>query len=151
MKVLEGSDAVRGAVGTTLGISAWHTVSQKQIDEFARVTGDDYWIHSDVDRAALGPFGGTIAHGLLTLSLGPAFTYSIVDFIGFAGMLNYGYEKVRFTSAVRSGSRIRMRSDLLEAVHAAGRLRVVLRQTFEVADADRPACVAHSILALLTQ
>lgn len=150
MKVLEGPAGVHAATGTELGVSDWHTVSQDQIDAFARVTGDNYWLHTDPDRAAGSAFGSTIAHGLLTLSLGPTFTYSIVTFAGFTRTLNYGYEKVRFIGPVPAGSRIRMRSEILEVSDVAAGLRVKVRQTFEASGGKRPVCVADSMLALLT-
>lgn len=149
MRVLDGRDGVRAARDTELGVSGWKTVGQHEIDAFAAVTGDDYWLHTDPGRAAETPLGGTIAHGLLTLALGPAFTYEIVEFRGFATTLNYGYEKVRFVSPVACGARVRMRSRLVDVLEAPTGVRVWLEQTFELDGADRPACVAQSVLQLV--
>jgi acyl dehydratase len=145
-RVIRGLAELRAAVGEELGVSAWQVVSQEKIDAFAETTGDRYWVHVDRKRAAEGPLGTTIAHGLLTLSLGPAFTYSIVSFEGFSLVLNYGYEKVRFIAPVPTGSEVRMRSALQELDDVPGGVRARLRQTFELRDAEKPACVADSVL-----
>ncbi len=99
---LTGPDEVKAAVGQELGVSDWYEVTQETIDQFAEVTGDHQWIHTDPEKAAQTPFGGTIAHGLFTLSLGPKFSYEVMDMQGFAFGVNYGYGKVRFP-APRAG------------------------------------------------
>ena len=99
---INGIEELKAAVGTEVGVSDWYEVTQEAINEFAEVTQDFQWIHIDPDRAAETPFGGTIAHGLYTLSLGPKFSYEIFDLKGFAFGVNYGYGKVRFPHRCRS-------------------------------------------------
>lgn len=149
MRCISGRQQLHDAIGDELGVSGWHEVSQDRIDVFAQATGDNYWLHVDPERARDSPVGGTIAHGLLTLSLGPMFTYSIVTFEGFAVTLNYGYEKVRFVSALPSGSRVRMRSRLNRVEETPGGMRAYLLQTFEAHGAPKPVCVAESVLQFL--
>src|SRR5215217_8352366 len=115
MRTITGLDELRAAEGQTLGTSEWHEVTQQDIDTFADVTGDHQWIHVDPERARDTPFGGTIAHGLFTLSLGPQFSYSLFSVDGVAFGLNYGYGKVRFPAPVPVGSRLRMRATLRSA------------------------------------
>src|SRR3954471_20462660 len=109
MRTIDGVDELQAAVGEEMGVSDWYEVTQERIDVFAQATGDDYWLHTEPDRAADSPMGTTIAHGLLTLGLGPGWTNAIVTFEGFALRLNYGYEKVRFPAPLPVGSRVRMR------------------------------------------
>src|SRR3954470_2305757 len=112
MLTISGLDELRAKVGEELGVSEWHEVTQERIDAFAEATGDDQWIHVDPERAAQTPFGGTIAHGLYTLSLAPALTSSLLSFDGFAFALNYGYNRIRFPAPLPVGSRIRLRAAL---------------------------------------
>ena len=100
MRTITGLDELKAAEGEVLGVSDWHEVTQKDVDTFADVTGDHQWIHVDVDRAKETPFGGTIAHGYLTLSLGPALNNQVFALEGFAFALNYGLNKVRFPAPV---------------------------------------------------
>ena len=100
MRTITGLEELKAAEGETLGTSDWHEVTQKDVDTFADVTGDHQWIHVDVDRAKETPFGGTIAHGYLTLSLGPALNNQVFKLEGFAFALNYGLNKVRFPAPV---------------------------------------------------
>src|SRR5258707_15427085 len=109
---LTGPDEVKAAVGQELGVSDWYEVTQATIDQFAQVTGDHQWIHVDPERAKETPFGGTIAHGLYTLSLGPKFTYSLFTIQDIAFGLNYGYGKVRFPAPLPAGWKVRMRAAL---------------------------------------
>ncbi|HKG03892.1 MAG TPA: MaoC family dehydratase, partial [Conexibacter sp.] len=109
---LHGVEELRSRLGQELGVSGWHEVTQEEIDAFAQVTGDDYWIHVDPDRARSTPFGSTIAHGLLTLSLGPRFSYEIYEVTGVAFGVNYGFGRVRFPAPLPVGSRVRMRATL---------------------------------------
>lgn len=146
MRIIESLDELVAAEGDELGVSDWHTVTQSEIDAFAQATGDHYWIHTDPERAGQGPIGKTIAHGLYTLSLGPRFTYSIVEFTGFSMTLNYGYDRVRFMSPVPVDSRVRMRSELIGVKRLEGGAQATLRQMFELEGADKPACVADSVL-----
>src|SRR6478672_12603135 len=120
MLTLTGLDEVKAHVGEELGVSDWHLVTQEAIDEFARVTGDDQWIHVDVERARESPFGGTIAHGYYTLSLAPKFAYSLVSYEGFAFGVNYGCNRVRFPAPMPVGERVRMRMILAKVEEIPG-------------------------------
>ena len=145
MRIFHGIEELRTAVGTHLGHSDWHTVTQTQINAFADATGDHQWIHVDPERARETPFGGTIAHGLFTLSLGPRFSYELfsVDRVAFG--LNYGYAKVRFPAPVPVGSRLRMRATLQAADDVPGGLQLTVLQTFEIEGGDKPVCVAEAL------
>jgi acyl dehydratase len=114
MLTLTGLDEVKAHVGSELGVSDWHLVTQERIDQFAEVTGDDQWIHVDPERARESPFGGTIAHGYYTLSLAPRFSYDMFKFEGFAFGVNYGLNRVRFPAPLPVGDRVRMRAKLVE-------------------------------------
>ncbi len=127
-------------IGQELGISDWLVVDQSRIDRFAEVTEDRQWIHIDVERARLA-IGGTIAHGLLTLSLLPALTASVLDLQGVSRGLNYGYDKVRFLSPVPAGARIRSRHVLKAVEPKAGGVAVTQTCTVEIEGADKPALV----------
>jgi acyl dehydratase len=147
-RVIRGLEELEAAVGEDLGVSSWLVVGQTDVDAFARVTGDHYWIHTDPERAARSPLGGTIAHGLLTLSLGPRFTYELVTFEGFAESMNLGYDRVRFPAPLPGGSRVRMRATLAAVARSATGARVTLTQTFEREGAGKPVCVAEFLLHL---
>ncbi|CCH76837.1 putative enoyl-CoA hydratase 1 [Nostocoides japonicum T1-X7] len=137
---------VEELVGTELGPTDWHTLPQEDIDAFADLTGDHQWIHVDPERAAAGPFGGTIGHGLLTLSLGPAMTEQLMAFDGFAHALNYGYDKVRFPHPRPVGSRVRMRATITDVTRVGDdSAQVTTTQVFECEGIDKPVCVAQSI------
>jgi acyl dehydratase len=144
---MNGVDELRAQVGQTLGTSSWHEVTQERIQAFADATEDWERIHVDPDRAAETPFGVTIAHGLYTLSLGPKFQYEIFEMTGHSLALNYGYDKVRWLSPVRVGSRIRMTQHLLSAEPLEGGSVFRTTQTFEIDGQEKPACVAESIFA----
>jgi acyl dehydratase len=146
MRVLTGLDEIRATVGEHLGYSDYQTVTQDQIDTFAELTGDDQWIHVDTDRAAQGPFGGTIAHGLLTLSLGPKLARTIYRIDGMKMGVNYGYDKIRFPSPVPVDSKVRLGATLLSMVETSGGVQVGLEFVWEVQGAAKPACVAHMLL-----
>jgi acyl dehydratase len=132
-------------LGRELGVSEWHVVSQELVDDFARVTGDDQWIHVDVDRARVTPFGGTIAHGYLTLSLGPMLSNEIVTMDGFSHGINYGLGRVRFPAPLPVGSRVRMRATLTHLAPVPGGVQATIEQTFEREGGDKPVCVAESL------
>lgn len=149
MRVFHGVDELEAAVGEHLGYSDWHTVTQKQVDLFAEATGDDQWIHVDVERARSGPFGGTIAHGYLTLSLLPVLIREVYEVKGLAMGLNYGSNKVRFPTPVPVGSRIRAGVELVELSRAPTGARSVVRATVELEGSDKPACVAETISVLV--
>lgn len=134
-----------GAVGAELGPSPWFTVSQDRIDLFAEATGDHQWIHVDVERAAHGPFGGTIAHGYLTLSLVPILMQQVLQVTGRSGGVNYGMEKVRFINPVREGARVRMHGSILAATPRSGGMQMRLSLTIEIEGVDKPAMVGEFI------
>jgi acyl dehydratase len=144
--VIKGVDGLREKVGEELGVSDWVEITQDRINQFAEVTGDHQWIHVDPERAKDTPFGGTIAHGLLTLSLGPYFTGTLYELEGIAFALNYGYGKVRFPAPVPVGSRVRMRAVLSQLDDVAGGAQTVVTQTFEREGEDKPVCVAEHIV-----
>jgi acyl dehydratase len=131
--------------GEVLGPTDWYEISQSTIDAFAETTRDFQWIHTDVERAAASPLGSTIAHGLLTLSLGPKFTMELIDFGGFGHSLNYGYDRVRFPAPLPSGSWLRMHLLVAAIADVEGGVQVTLRQTFERRGAKRPVCVADAL------
>jgi acyl dehydratase len=145
MRTFNGIDDLRASAGEEIGRSGWHTVTQEEIDAFAQVTGDHQWIHVDPERAAASPFGSTIAHGLLTLSLGPRFLEEVLTVEGVAFGVNYGYGKVRFPAPVPVGSRIRMRATLLAVEEVAGGVQATIEQCFERDGSDKPVCVAESL------
>jgi len=147
---LTGPDEVKAAVGTELGVSDWYEVTQATIDQFAEVTGDHQWIHVDPERAAQTPFGGTIAHGLFTLSLGPKLSYEIMDMQGFAFGVNYGYGRVRFPAPLPVGSKVRMRGELTNVEDVPGGIQITVTQTFEREGEEKPVCVAESLARLFT-
>jgi acyl dehydratase len=141
-------DDLRAAVGTELGVSDWIRIDQRQVDEFASATGDHQWIHTDPERAARGPFGGTIAHGFLTLSLLPVICEGLIQVGGVRMGVNYGTNKVRFPAPVPVGSRVRGRVELLEITDIPGGVQLVARVTVEREGGDKPVCVAESVSRL---
>ena len=133
-------------IGTEVGVSDWFTVDQDRIDAFAAATDDHQWIHVDTERAAAGPFGTTIAHGFLTLSLLVAMTGEVELDVGEPKMaINYGLDRVRFTAPVSSGSRIRARVQLAGVEEVKGGLQVKRVVTVEREDEERPAMVAETL------
>lgn len=145
MIILEGVAGIRSWVGQELGVSNWYDVGQDVVDAFADCTGDFQWIHVDPERAEASPFGGTIAHGLFTLSLGPKFAGELFNVEGFGFGLNYGYDRVRYPAPLPVGSRVRMRAELLSAEDVQGGVQIVVRQTFELEGSEKPVCVADAI------
>ena len=150
MLTLDGIDDVRSRVGQELGVSDWHLVAQDAIDAFADVTGDDQWIHVDVERAKGTPFGGTIAHGYYTLSLVPRFAYELYAIEGFAFAVNYGVNKVRFPAPLPVGSKVRMRVAIAAVEDVAGGIQVATTCTFEREGGDKPVCVAETLARYFT-
>jgi acyl dehydratase len=150
MLTITGIDELKAKVGEELGVSEWHEVTQEAIDAFADVTGDHQWIHVDPERAAQTPWGGTIAHGLYTLSLGPRFTFAMFTVEGFAFGLNYGYNKVRFPAPLPVGSRLRMRATLSSVDDVPGGVQLTITQTFEREGEDKPVCVAEAVSRMYT-
>ena len=143
--VINGLEELKSKVGQELGVSDWIDVTQEAIDAFADATGDHQWIHVDPERAKDTPFGGTIAHGLYTLSLGPQLSYSLFEVQGVAFGLNYGYNKVRYPAPLPVGSKLRMRATLTAADDIPGGLQMTVTQTFEREGGDKPVCVAESV------
>ncbi|MEC3958386.1 MaoC family dehydratase [Nocardia sp. CDC153] len=142
-------DQLRKAVGTEIGVSEWITVDQRRIDTFADATDDHQWIHVDAERAAAGPYGRTIAHGFLTLSLTVPMTAQAMSVSCATMAINYGLNKVRFINPVRVDSRIRGRFTLDSVTDIPGGVQVVRTVTVEIEGQDKPACVAESITRYL--
>lgn len=143
--VFDNPAALLDAVGKDLGHSDWLEIDQARIDQFADATGDHQWIHVDPERAAEGPYGKTIAHGYLTLSLANLFLPQIMTVENTSMGVNYGCEKVRFPAAVPVGSRIRGSGEVISAEEVKGGVQVVVRMTIEIDGSDRPACVIDTI------
>jgi len=149
MKVFHGIEELEKAVGDHLGYSDWHTVTQEQVNRFAEATGDDQWIHVDPDRATQGPFGGTIAHGYLTLSLVPMLVSQIYQVEGLTMGVNYGADKVRFPAPVPVGSRVRAGVELVSLVSGGAGYTCRARVTVQREEGAKPACVADTVSVLL--
>lgn len=145
----DGISAFETHVGEHLGYSDWRAVSQKEIDLFAEATGDHQWIHVDPQRAANGPYGKTIAHGYLTLSLVPLMVQQIYRVTGLSMQVNYGVDKLRFPAPVPVDSRIRAGAELIKIDRTDRGARATVRVTVEVAGSDRPACVVDTIAAMM--
>ena len=131
--------------GAEFGPSSWIDVPQEKIDAFAEATGDHQWIHVDEARAKASPFGGTIAHGYLTLSLTSYFAMQIARYEGFTMAVNYGADKVRFISPVPVGTRVRCGAEMLEVTDVNGGIQTKVLLTVEIEGSDRPACVIESL------
>ncbi|MDB5671177.1 MAG: hypothetical protein JWO25_2136 [Alphaproteobacteria bacterium] len=134
-----------GLVGKTLGPSEWIEVTQERINQFAEASGDRQWIHVDEERAKDGPFGRTIAHGVLTLAMTSSVSKEVFKFDGFKMGVNYGYDKIRFPTPVPVGSRVRLLAKVLDYTPAGNTLQTILEMTIEVEGAAKPACVAQMI------
>ena len=144
---IESIDELKGLVGEEIGPTDWRTVTQEQIDAFADVSDDHQWIHTDVERAEKeSPFGGTVAHGNLTLSLTDSFRPELIEQQGIVMGVNYGFDKVRFPAPVPAGARIRARAQV-QSVDELGEgwWHVVTRIIIDVEGSDKPACVADSV------
>ncbi|MEV0627824.1 MaoC family dehydratase [Nonomuraea wenchangensis] len=146
MRIFTTLDELVEARGETLGTSDWLTVEQERVDGFADATGDHQWIHVDVERAKDGPFGGTIAHGFLTLSLLPVFFQQIYRVDGVRMAVNYGLNKVRFPAPARVGVKLRATSRLVEVTPLDGAVQAVLSTTIEAEGGQKPVCVAESVV-----
>ena len=149
MRVFSSPEEIHAAKGEELGSSDWMEVTQDQVDTFADATHDHQWIHVDADRAAQGPFGGTIAHGYLTLSLISALNWQIYRFDGVQMGINYGLNKVRFPSPVKVGSRVRAHTTLADVVDTGGGVQLTFATTIEAEGSDKPACVAEVLVRLV--
>jgi acyl dehydratase len=151
MKVIKSIDEAVAQVGQELGVSDWKEIDQKRIDAFADVTEDHQWIHVDIERAKTeSPYGTTIAHGFLTLSMIPALSKDNFRVENAVMAINYGLNKVRFLSAVPSGGRIRVRSELIDAAKVNDNtVNLTVRHTIELDGADKPAAVADTIVRVI--
>jgi acyl dehydratase len=144
-RIFETPMALLDAVGESFGPTEWIAIEQDRIDLFAKATDDHQWIHVDPERAKDGPFGGTIAHGYLTMSLVNRFLPELVEVRGVSMGVNIGTDNLRFLSPVRAGSRIRGRGELVRAEEAKGGVQAVVRVTVEIEGAEKPACVVDTI------
>lgn len=142
MRTFTSADELMAAEGETLGTSDWLTIDQERINTFAEATGDHQWIHVDPERARTGPFGTTIAHGYLTLSLAPMLLADVLE-VPASQVVNYGVGKVRFPAPVPVGSRVRLAVDLSTVEEVKGGVQTTFGLTFEVEGSDKPACVAE--------
>jgi len=142
-----GIEDLKGLIGQEIGPSEWREVTQEDIDRFAELSGDDQWIHVDVERAKTeSPFGTTVAHGNLTLAMIDGFRKDLIKSEGFALGVNYGWNKVRFPAPVPSGSRLRARAEVVSVDDVgSGWYQVVTRFTVEVEGSEKPACVGESV------
>ncbi|GHJ53693.1 MaoC family dehydratase [Nonomuraea sp. TT08I-71] len=149
MRVFQGIEELEQAVGTHLGYSGWHRITQQQIDAFAEATGDHQWIHVDPVRAARSPFGGTIAHGYLTLSLVPMLVWQVYRVEGLTMGVNYGANKLRFPAPVPVDSEVRAGVELLSLAPGGGGYQLTATVTVELAGAAKPACVVETVSVLV--
>lgn len=139
------ADKLREMVGQEIGLGDWVEVTQERIDRFADATGDHQWIHVDPERAAQGPFGTTIAHGYLTLSMIPALGGGGLPIDGVKMGINYGLDRVRFITPVAVGSKVRGRRKLVEVKEGEGFVQLKVEVTVEIDGKDKPACVAETL------
>ena len=137
------------AIGEDLGYGDWLEVTQERIDAFADATGDHQWIHVDPERANDGPFGATVAHGYLTLSLLPLLAGDIFTVNGPKLVINYGLNKVRFPSPVKVGSRIRANAEIVSIDDSPAGVTMVVRSTVQIDGVEKPACVAENVRVLV--
>ena len=145
MRTFEYLSELGGLVGQEIGVSDWITVDQARIDGFAEATGDRQWIHIDPGRAAAGPFGATIAHGFLTLSLLPEMGASAMTVADTRMGVNYGLNRVRFTAPVPVGSRLRGHFKLLAFEPIEGGAQLTMQVTMQREGSDKPVCIAESL------
>ena len=144
LQVLDTAE-VLALQGRSLGPTSWFAVEQDRVDDFARTVADWHWAHNEVERAAHGPFGGTIGHAHLTLSLVPHLFASLLGFAAGEDAMFYGYNRVRFPAPVLVGSSIRLRADVADATDLGGGEQLTLDLVVEIDGADRPACVAQAL------
>lgn len=146
MKVFSGLGELAEAQGSELGPTEWMEISQERVNTFADATDDHQWIHVDPERAVGGPFGGTIAHGLLTLSLVPHFSHQLYSVEGITMAVNYGYNKVRFITPVKVGAKVRARAQLTSVTQLEGAAQSTMAVTIEIEGSDKPAAVVEQII-----
>lgn len=142
---VNGQQALRDLGGTDLPPTAWLQIDQAMVNAFAHLTGDEQWIHVDAERAKSGPFGTTVAHGFLTLSLLPRFWHDAVSVGGFGAAVNYGLNRVRFPAPLLVPSRVRARLRVEEVDEAAGALQVLLHASIEREGGEKAVCVADVV------
>ena len=144
-KIFNNPRDLIGQEGTKLGPTDWLTIDQDRVNGFAEVTGDHQWIHVDVERAKAGPFGGTIAHGYLTMSLVNFFLPDLIEVRGFTHAVNVGADRLRFLAPVKVGSKIRGVGEIVSVEEVKGAIQSVVRVTVEIEGSDKPACVVDTI------
>jgi acyl dehydratase len=149
MRVFTTFDELIAANGEVLGTSDWAEITQERVNQFAEATGDHQWIHVDVERAKEGPFGGTIAHGYLTLSLIPWLGHGIFALETPGAKLNYGINKVRFPNPVLVGKRIRSTITLADVTELPSGYQITLKHVIDIEGEDKPAAVAETVVLLL--
>ena len=149
MRTFSTFEEIQSAVGEEIGTSEWVEVDQARVDQFADATGDHQWIHVDVERAKEGPFGGTIAHGYLTLSLIPWLGSKVFVLDTPGAKLNYGVNKVRFPNPVRVGSKIRARVSVGDVADISAGKQLTMKFVVEIEGQDKPACVAETVVLQL--
>jgi acyl dehydratase len=149
VKTFSGLDEFVAAQGSQLGPTEWLEITQDRVNLFADATDDHQWIHVDPQRAANGPFGGTIAHGLLTLSLLPHFNHELYTVENITMAINYGYNKVRFITPVRVGAKVRARAEISKVDQLDGSVQATMTTTVEIDGSEKPAAVAESIVRFI--
>jgi acyl dehydratase len=149
MRVFSTFEEIEAAAGEEIGSTDWVEITQERVDQFADATGDHQWIHVDVERAENGPFGGTIAHGYLTLSLVPWLGSQVFELDTPGAKLNYGVNKVRFPHPVRVGSKVRAKVAVGEVTDIPAGKQLTLKYVIEIDGQDKPACVAETVVLLL--
>ncbi len=150
MRVFSTFEQIEAAAGEEIGTSDWVEISQERVNQFADATGDHQWIHVDVERSREGPFGGTIAHGYLTLSLLPWLGSQVFDLDTPGAKLNYGVNKVRFPNPVRVGSKVRAKVTVGEVAEIPAGRQLTFKFVIEIEGQDKPACVAETVVLLLS-
>lgn len=149
VREFQGIAELEKHIGQELGASDWVTVDQDRINKFADATGDHQWIHIDEEKAKDGPFGSTIAHGFLTLSLLPLLGAEVMNVSGMEMKINYGLNKVRFPKPVPAGSKVRDVVSLKEIVRKSSGIQVVMDHVIEIEGSDRPACIAEAVTLMI--
>jgi acyl dehydratase len=149
MRVFTTFEEIEAAAGEEIGTSDWVEITQERVNQFADATGDHQWIHVDEERATAGPFGGTIAHGYLTLSLLPWLGSMVFTLQTPGAKLNYGLNKVRFPNPVRVGSRVRVRLTINAVTDVPAGKQLTVSNVIEIEGLDKPACVAETVVLLL--
>ena len=144
-KIFENPRDLLGADGLQIGPTDWITIEQDRINSFADATNDHQWIHVDIERARSGPFGATIAHGYLTMSLASYFLEQMIDVRGYAHGVNVGMDRVRFLNPVKVGARIRARGEIASVEEKGGGIQSTIRVTIETEGEEKPACVLDTI------